>query len=292
MDDQRGVVVPGFDLESHVQRMNATGYSVIEDFLSPERLAAVREGLKPFLKTHEGRNNFEGFKTERVYTLVARGRVFEDIVEDPRVMAICDRYLQQPYLLTASQAICIYPGETPQPIHADDLFYRVPRPRPAISVSTVVAVDAFTALNGGTEIISGSHTWPDSQIAGIYEGATPADADAPTREDLERQLKPAEIPAGACLVFLGTLLHRGGANRSDAPRLAFSNQYCEPWARTQENFYLGVPVEQARAMSPRVQSMLGYSIWPPFMGQVTASHPMKALAPDWISPVAAQRPRG
>jgi ectoine hydroxylase-related dioxygenase (phytanoyl-CoA dioxygenase family) len=291
MDDQRGVVVPGFDVEAHVQRMSAVGYSVIEDFLSPERIAAVREGLAPYLKTHEGRNNFEGFKTERVYTLVARGRVFEDIVEDARVMAICDRFLQQPYLLTASQAICIYPGETPQPIHADDLFYRVPRPRPAISVSTVVAVDAFTALNGGTEIIPGSHTWPDAQIAGIYEGATPADADAPTRADLERQLQPMEVPAGACLVFLGTLLHRGGANRSAAPRLAFSNQYCEPWARTQENFYLGVPVEQARAMTPRVQSLLGYSIWPPFMGQVTASHPLKALAPDWVAPVAAQRPR-
>jgi len=289
MDDQRGVK-PGFDVDSHVQRMNAVGYSVIEDFLPPERIAAVRQGLAPFLKTHEGRNNFEGFKTERVYTLVARGRVFEDIVEDPRVMAICDRFLQQPCLLTASQAICIYPGETPQPIHADDLFYRVPRPRPAISVSTVVAVDAFTALNGGTEIIPGSHTWPDAQIQGIYEGATPADAEAPTREDLERQLRPMEVPAGACLVFLGTLLHRGGANRSDAPRLAFSNQYCEPWARTQENFYLGVPAELARTMSPRVQSLLGYSIWPPFMGQVTASHPLKALAPDWVAPVVAQRP--
>lgn len=289
MDDQRGVVVPGFDVESHVQRMNAVGYTVIEDFLSPERIVAVRQGLAPYLTTHEGRNNFEGYKTERVYTLVARGKVFEDIVEDPRVMALCDRYLQQPYLLTASQAICIQPGETPQPIHADDLFYRVPRPRPPISVSTVVAVDAFTALNGGTEIIAGSHTWPDAQIAGIYEGATPAEADSPTREDLERQLKPAVIPAGACLVFLGTLLHRGGANRSDAPRLAFSNQYCEPWARTQENFYLGVPIEQARRMSPRVQSMLGYSIWPPFMGQVSASHPMKALGPDWVAPVVAQR---
>lgn len=291
MDDQRGGGALGFDIEPHVQRMHADGYTLIEDFLSPEQLAGVRAGLSPFLKTHEGRNNFEGHHTERVYTLVARGRIFEDIVEDARVMALCDRFLQPPYLLTASQAICIYPGETPQPIHADDLFYRVPRPRPAISISTIVAVDAFTALNGGTEFIPRSHTWSDAQISGIYEGATPADADAPTPEELERQLQPMEIPAGACLVFLGTLLHRGGANRSDAPRLAFSNQYCEPWARTQENFYLGVPIEQARTMSSRVQQLLGYSIWPPFMGQVSASHPMKALAPDWVCPVAAQRPR-
>jgi ectoine hydroxylase-related dioxygenase (phytanoyl-CoA dioxygenase family) len=193
-----------------------------------------------------------------------------------------DRFLQPGYLLTASQAICIYPGETPQPIHADDVFYRVPRPRPPISMSTIVAVDAFNAENGGTEIIPGSHAWSEMEISGIYDGI---DADAPARRELERQLMPVEMPAGACVVFLGTLLHRGGANRSQAPRLAFSNQYCEPWGRTQENFFLGVPPQLARNMSPRVQQLLGYDIWPPFMGHVTASHPLKTLQDGWTAPV-------
>jgi ectoine hydroxylase-related dioxygenase (phytanoyl-CoA dioxygenase family) len=278
---------PPFDVDRHVARIHEVGITIIEDFLSPARIAAVREGLKPYLESYSGRNNFEGYKTERVYTLVARGQIFEDLVEDARVLAIFDRFLQPNYLLTASQAICIHPGETPQPIHADDLFYRVPRPRPPISMSTIVAIDAFTAENGGTEYIPGSHTWSDAQIAGIYDGA---DNDVPTVRELERQLVPLVMPAGACAVFSGTLLHRGGPNRSTAPRLGFSNQYCEPWARTQENFFLGVPLELARTMSPRIQSMLGYSVWPPFMGQVTARHPMKALAPDWVAPVIAQRP--
>ena len=93
------------------------------------------------------------------------------------------------------------------------------------------------------------------------------------------------MPAGACVVFAGTLLHRGGWNRSAAPRLAFSNQYCEPWARTQENFFLGVPAKLVRKMSPRVQQLLGYDIWPPFMGQVTARHPLKTLDEDYEPPV-------
>ncbi|HVT35637.1 MAG TPA: phytanoyl-CoA dioxygenase family protein, partial [Nevskiaceae bacterium] len=232
--------------------------------------------------SHRGRNNFEGTRTERVYTLVARARIFEQIAQDERVMALCARFMQPGFLLTASQAINIHPGETPQPIHYDDQFYRIPRPRPAISVSTIVAVDAFTAENGGTEMIPASHAWSDEQIAGIYDGL---DADAPTVKALERQLVPTQMPAGACVVFLGTLLHRGGANRSAAPRLAFSNQYCEPWARTQENFFLGIPPQIARDMSPRMQQLLGYDIWPPFMGQVTARHPLKALREDWIPPV-------
>ena len=268
----------------HLDSLATHGYTILRDFLSPEALKRVREGLAPHLNTHAGRNNFEGYKTERVYTLVARGKVFEDIAEDPRVLALLDAHLQPGYLLTASQAICIYPGETAQPIHYDDSFYPIPRPRPSVSFSTIVAVDDFTALNGGTEVIPGSHLWSDEQIAGGYDGR---DHDAPMPPALERQLVPVEMPAGSCLFFHGTLMHRGGANRSNAPRLAFSNQYCQPWARTQENFYLGVPPEVVATMSPRVQTLLGYEIHPPFMGHVTASHPTKVLRGDYVNVVKA-----
>ena len=275
-----------FDTRPHLAQLEEQGYTVIPDFLQPGDLAAVRAGLAPFLGTYTGRNNFEGFKTERVYTLVARGKVFERIAEDARVLALCDALLEPGCLLTASQAICIHPGETPQPVHFDDGFYTLPRPRPAVSLSTIVAVDAFTADNGATEVIPGSHRWGDDRVAGVFEGVS---HDRPTDPALEQQLVPVTMPAGACLFFLGTLLHRGGANRSKAPRLAFSNQYCEPWGRQQENFFLGVPVEVARGMSARVQELLGYSIWPPFMGQVTASHPKKTLRPEYVNAVRARR---
>lgn len=273
---------PPFDVTPHLERLQRDGYSIIEDFLGPDELRAVREALAPHLDRHAGRNNFEGHRTERVYALVARGAIFERITEDPRVLALLDRLLQPGYQLTASQAIRILPGETPQPIHYDDQFYPVPRPRPAISISTIVAVDAFTAENGGTEILPGSHAMSDAEVAGIYDGF---DADAPTRADLESRLVPVQMPAGACVVFQGTLLHRGGGNRSTAPRLAFSNQYCEPWARTQENYFLAIPPQIARRFSPRLQTLLGYHIWPPFMGHVSALHPRKALAEDWVPPV-------
>jgi ectoine hydroxylase-related dioxygenase (phytanoyl-CoA dioxygenase family) len=274
------------NLQHHLDELDRQGCTVLPDFLSPAALARVREGLAPYLETHAGRNDFEGFRTERVYTLVGRGRVFEDIAEDPRVLALLDTLLRPGYLLTASQAICIHPGESAQPIHHDDSFYPIPRPRPSISFSTIVAVDAFSAENGGTEIIPGSHRWSDAQIAGGYGGPgtdrRPADA-------LERALVPMAVPAGACIFFHGTLMHRGGANRSAAPRLAFSNQYCEPWARTQENFFLGLPPEIVRTMSARVQTLLGYEIMPPFMGHVTASHPLKSLRPQHVNTVAAGR---
>ncbi|MEO7391544.1 MAG: phytanoyl-CoA dioxygenase family protein [Ramlibacter sp.] len=267
----------------HLEELEAQGFTVIEDFLSTAWIQRIRAGLAPHLRSHSGRNNFEGFRTERVYTLVGRGKVFEEIVEDPRVMAMAEAVLAPGYLLTASQAICIYPGESPQPIHSDDSFYPIPRPRPSVSFSTIVAVDAFTLENGCTEVIPGSHRWNDAQIAGVYKSF---DADAPASPELERQLVPLVMPGGACVVFHGTLLHRGGANRSEAPRLAFSNQYCQPWARTQENFFLGVPPALVRSMSPRVQSLLGYSVMSPFMGHVTALHPTKVLREDYVNAVS------
>ena len=271
------------DIPTHLDELDGQGFTVIPDFLRPDDIARVRAGLAPHLA---GRNNFEGFRTERVYTLVGRGRCFEDIAEDARVLALLDRLLAPGYLLTASQAICIHPGETPQPIHHDDSFYPVPRPRPSISFSTIVAVDEFTAENGGTEVIPGSHRWSDAQIAGTYDGR---DADATMPAAIERLLAPMTVPAGACIFFHGTLMHRGGANRSAGPRLAFSNQYCEPWARTQENFYLGIPPTLVRAMSPRLQALLGYDVMPPFMGHVTASHPTKVLRDDYVNAIAASR---
>jgi len=275
-----GFPTTGFDADVHAENIRAQGFTIIPDFLSAETIAAVRAGLAPYQDSHHGRNDLEGFRTERVYTLVARAKVFEDLVEEPRVLAILDRFLQPGYLLTATQSIRINPGETPQGLHTDDGFYKLPRPRPAISFTLIAAVDPFTRENGCTEVIPGSHLWGDPGSPG-----RPADHAA-----MEPLLVPMEIPAGACFIMAGTTVHRGGGNTTDKPRLAFTNQYCEPWARPQENFFLGVPREQVATMSPRVQKLLGYDIWPSFMGMVTASHPAKALEPGWVPPVVAQRP--
>ncbi|MFL5298593.1 MAG: phytanoyl-CoA dioxygenase family protein [Phenylobacterium sp.] len=270
-----------FDADAHASQIREQGFTVIRDFMDQGRLAAYRAALAPFVETHRGRNDFEGFKTERIYTLIARGKVFEEIATDPRLMALIGRFLQPNFLLSASHSISLNPGETAQSVHSDDNFYRQPRPRPPIGVSVIGAIDDFTKANGATELIPGSHLWGEPGAAG-----RPNDM-----AEIEAMLVPMEIPAGAALVFAGTLLHRGGANTTDRPRLAFTNQYCEPWARPQENFWLSVPREQVRRMSPTAQVLLGYEIAPPFLGMVSASHPRKALDPDWVPPIVAQAPK-
>jgi ectoine hydroxylase-related dioxygenase (phytanoyl-CoA dioxygenase family) len=271
--------------ESHLERLHRDGYTIIEDLLDPERLAAVRAGLAPFLGAHRGRNNFEGFTTERVYTLAARGKVFEDIATDDRILDLVSAFLKPGFLLTASQAINIHPGEARQGLHTDDSQYQVPatHPRPPITMAMILAVDPFTAGNGATVVVPGSHRWCEHQLDDLRRAKAEGSDCA-----LLGGLRPVEMSAGAALVLQGTLVHAGGANQSEAPRLAITNQYCEPWARPQENFFLSVPRERVRGFSPRLQQLMGYGLWATFVGHVTSTHPLKSLEPGFVPPIVRQ----
>jgi ectoine hydroxylase-related dioxygenase (phytanoyl-CoA dioxygenase family) len=273
---------PGFDLDAHLARLDEDGFTIVDDYMSEDQLARFREGLKPYLGSYRGRNPFEGLATERVYTLVGRGKVYEEIASDHRLLAILDGLLAPNYLLSADHAICIYPGEEAQALHFDDSFYPFLRPRRAISISVIGAIDAFMPENGGTVLYPGSHKWSSERIQAVREALARGEMSA----DAERRTQLA-MPAGAICVFQGTLLHGGGANRTDAPRLSFTNQYCEPWARPQKNFFLGVPKEKVRGMSREIQILLGYELRRPgdIMGQVGGYHPIKTLDPDFVLPV-------
>jgi ectoine hydroxylase-related dioxygenase (phytanoyl-CoA dioxygenase family) len=255
-----------------VAAIERDGYVVIERAVGSDVLDAIRAELAPYLEggddSYRGRNDFEGFDTNRVYGLLVKSPTEAELVTHPRVLAILDALLLPGYLLSANLAINLLPGETAQDVHFDDSFYKVPRPRPALGVSAIWAIDDFTAANGATEVIPGSHRWGD--------GPVPADV----------ELVPVEMPAGSVVVFAGTLLHRGGANTTDQPRLAITPQYCEPWARQQENMMFVVGAAAAE-MPPVLQSLLGWSIHPPFMGHIDGRHPLKTLP----APAAARPAR-
>lgn len=265
------------------KEINDQGYTIIEDFLSGSQLNLVREYLDRRMGAYQGRNNFEGENTERIYALLTQAKVFQDIVEDSRILDVCDSFLEKNYLLTTSQAICIQPGETPQPWHCDDAFYSIPRPR-NVAISTVFAIDDFCAENGCTEVVPGSNRWDDQEIGGDYrDGEKETDVDFADR--MADKSIPVEMPAGGCVIFAGNTLHRGGRNASSGIRRALSNQYCQPWARTIENFFLTIPREAVKNMSPKIQSLLGYSVHSPFMGQVSGSHPLKTLDSEFVPSV-------
>ncbi|WP_395308814.1 phytanoyl-CoA dioxygenase family protein [Mycobacterium sp. AMU20-3851] len=242
-----------------IQQLDRDGYLVMEDVLAQKACAAIAAELTALLGP-TGRNTFEGTRTRRIYSLLTKTRICDEVVEHPRVLALLDQLLMPNYLLSQLQAISIGPGQTSQLLHFDDGMYPLRRPRPALSVAAIWAISEFTNDNGATVLIPGSHHWNDDR--------------RPTAAD---ELVSIEMPAGSVVVFLGTLWHGGGANSTDRARLALTAQYCQPWLRPQEAFALSTPPTTAATLSENIRRMLGYSIHPPFLGMVDGMHPKRVL---------------
>lgn len=257
------------------------GYLVFPSVLSVQEVQDLRRALAPHLAANiAGRNDFEGVRTNRVYAMLAKSPLFAQLAIHPLPLAFAEAELGRECLLSACLAINIQPGETVQPWHYDDGHYRLPRPRAALGVSAFWTIDETTEENGATEILPGSHLWPEQTLPGAsnptsfttreFAGQT---HDPGARADAVK----AVMPAGSLMLAKSTLWHRGGANRSDKPRLIITPQYCVGWARQLENMLLAVPPHIAATLPERARELIGYSIHPPFMGYVDGVHPARSL---------------
>ncbi len=269
------------EFEAAYSALMTDGYAIFENVLPQKDVDSLRAALAPYLGGDlRGRNDFEGLKSNRVYGLLAKDPIFAELVTHDLPMRFVERALGESCLLSACLAINLLPGESAQPWHQDDGHIHIPNPKPVSGISTFWTIDAMTEDNGATEILPGSHLWDDAKAAGLadeaafYSQSDPnADADAHRRTETRKMT----MPAGSLMMTCGNLWHRGGANRSDAPRLIITPQYCAGWARPLETMTLAVPPDIARTLPERAQQLLGYSIHPPFMGYVDGVHPAKSL---------------
>ena len=67
------------------------------------------------------------------------------------------------------------------------------------------------------------------------------------------------MSAGSVLLYSGSVIHGGGANRSDMSRLGLNITYCLGWLRQEENQYLSCPPHIAKELDPQLQELLGYT---------------------------------
>lgn len=240
--------------------LDTQGYSVVERLLTTAEAAAKRVELTAVLdRTPTGRNEFEGYNTRRVYALFAKTRAFDDAAVHPLIEEVAEAVLG-PHQLSAPTGIEIGPGEPAQILHRDDSIYPLTEPHPEVVLNTMWALDDFTAANGATRLVPGSHKWEP--------GRWPGDGD---------EVIQAEMPAGSVIFYVGHLFHGGGANQTDRPRLGVILEYAASWLRPQETHLLAVPQEIARTLPERLQELLGYNIYPPFVGYVDGRHPRRVL---------------
>jgi ectoine hydroxylase-related dioxygenase (phytanoyl-CoA dioxygenase family) len=247
--------------EEIAERLSDDGYVVVSGMMSSEVVEAARADLGRILAaTRTGRNSFEGYATQRVYALFAKTRTFDQAAIHPLLLDVLDRVLGH-YQLSAPVGIRIGPGEQAQVLHTDDMIYPIPQPHPTVVLNTMWPLDEFTAANGATRFIPGSHRWEP--------GRQPSGSDP---------VSVAEMSPGSAMFYLGSLWHGGGANATQRPRLGVILEYAAAWLRQQENHCLAVPRSTVRNLPERLAELLGYNIYPPFVGYVDGSHPRKVLA--------------
>lgn len=250
-------------LRTHLDRIARDGFTIVPDVLPPahcDALFADLDRLDGVLGIGFGTNSFEGFRTRRIYNLLAHGKLYEEIPVHGRVLPIVEGVLDTGCLVSSLSSIAIGPGEAAQPVHADDQLLPLPKPHVATVCNTMWALTDFTEANGATRVVPGSHLAARSPDFGKPIDST-----------------PAEMPRGSVLVWHGSLWHGGGANRTEARRVGIAMNYCAGWVRQQENQQLGIPREIARGFSPRLRELVGYGVYRGLVGHIDKRSPAELL---------------
>ena len=243
-------MIPRFSADASAEDVSTAlrdhGAVIIERLLDAAQCDQLAAELQPWMDaTPLGADDFSGVTTRRTGALLTRCPSSADLVAHPLVLDVVDRTLwpkKTTFQLHLTQSIAIGPGGPAQMLHRDHwCFDFFPFPRDVdVEVSTIWALTDFTEESGATRVVPDSHRTPDD-----------------TRYLHEDSL-PAEMPRGSVVLYLGSTVHAGGANQSDAVRIGINIDYVLGWLRQEENQYLTYSLDEVRTMPERIQRLLGY----------------------------------
>ena len=215
-----------------------------------------------------------GGVNQRLWMLANKGACFRDMIVHPLVDELVGHVLGGEFILSTLSANIARPGGVrmglhtdqwwmPQPVRPGDDYVRpseiTRRPvdgfvapstglgiSPPVVCNTMWMLSEFTAANGATELVPGSH----------LSGGHPH----PTEQHAYDIAQP-EGPAGTLLVFDGRLWHGTGANSSNGDRLGVLATFCAPQFRQQENQTLGIDPDLWETFDDKLKARLGFKIW-------------------------------
>lgn len=261
-------------VEQALDAVERDGCVIIENLASAPLMAEIDRELEPcFARTPTGEGYFVGYNTKRMGALVAKSSGCRDLVLHPTVLGVMDSLLLplcSDYHLNLTQAIRIFPGEPEQIFHSDDELFPFAEKRGQWMVNALWAADDFTIENGATRVVPGSHREPVD------------------REPAPERICYAEMPRGSVLIYVGSLLHSGGANRTARPRTAITISYALGWLRQAENQYLAIPPAVARTLPQRLQRLAGYAIHAPNLGWYEGQDPRIVLERGFVDALPAK----
>lgn len=219
--------------------------------LSAPEVEAINAELDPHVAARSGGfraedDTFYGSNTVRIQALAAKSPTFvRSVLLSPLMEAVADEILLPncgTYWMSQAETIFIGPGNPAQVLHRDDLNWSAAQSLGIdLQVSVLVALGDYDAEVGATMVIPGSSTWP------LDRALDPADA------------VPVEMELGDGFVYLGSVVHGGGANRTtDRVRKALYMGLLVGWLTPEEAVPFGVPESLAAELPERARRLLGW----------------------------------
>jgi ectoine hydroxylase-related dioxygenase (phytanoyl-CoA dioxygenase family) len=225
--------------------LDEDGFVVIRGPIEPEDLAALAAAYDVAVENADSADTSDGRTgvTTRVHDFVNRGPAFDPLYVHAPILEACRRIIGRPFKLSTMHARTLHPHTPAQGLHAD-----FPRGESDLAadawpmVGFIFMVDAFTADNGATLFVPGSHQW--SRLRQGYGGADHPD-----------QI-PACGPAGSMIVFNGSAWHGHGANRTDQPRRSLQGAFI----RRDAKGWVGLPGRMQPDTLTRISALAKYLI--------------------------------
>jgi ectoine hydroxylase-related dioxygenase (phytanoyl-CoA dioxygenase family) len=208
-----GVTADSIDDETR-ERLDRDGYVPLEGVLSGQVLARMRSRLAELLAAEGERAGLEVHQeagTDRLADLVNKDPVFDICFTDPRLLARVAHVLGD-FKLSSLNFRAARPGEGLQALHAEGGPVREPGRYQVCN--SVWLLDDFTADNGATRVVPGSHR----------SGKSPGDVMSDVRDPHADEVLLL-APAGTVVVFNSHLWHGGTLNRSLLPRRALHSYF-------------------------------------------------------------------
>ena len=238
-----------------VAALKADGACIVDNLASNELMDRVAEEMEPHVDlTPPGRDDFVGRLTRRTGSMIPRSPASRELIMDPVVLGAAEKLLEKAttYQLHLTQVISVFPGETVQPLHRDELawdFFEFPADYD-VQCNTIWAMTDFTLENGATRVVPGSHLMPGKLT---FE---------------EAECDRAVMSRGSCFFYTGKVYHGAGANLTGEVRQGINITYAVGWVRQEENQYLSTPIEVARTLDDDLLSVMGYRLGAIAMGYV------------------------
>ncbi len=227
--------------------LHRDGAAVVRGVIAAALADTVLRELRPHFD-EQGRaseNDFNGYRTLRLACVLSHAPSSAALIAHPLVMEIADAVLLNhclSYQVGSTTAIEIWPGETQQVLHRDDTIYPMRLPGVELQISAMWALADFTARNGATRVVLGSHHLELEDSESVSD----------------ENVHDAVMPKGSVLFYMGRTVHGGGANRSGAPRAGLINTYSLGWLQPEVNHCLTYSPDLVKRFPEPIPRLMGY----------------------------------